>query len=72
MIKDFTQKAVALNTSRHETVDLHLQTVIESNFEKMKAFVEILKNYEAILFHKNVAKCQRQSYNSYTKNVDKS
>ena len=50
--------------------DIILREEINKNISKYKDYIEYLNDYEAILFHKNIAECQRLTYNRDRKNVE--
>ena len=71
MINHFKRKAFELSESLSaeiNTNDKLLCEIIEFNYLKFKKIVETLEDHEALLFHKNVAKCQRTAYNAHHKN----
>jgi hypothetical protein len=49
----------------------HLKTTIKAKIDKYKQLLSDLEDYEAIIYHKNVAKSQRSTYNEQHKNVEK-
>ena len=67
MIDFFKNKIIDIKSNLNQ----ENQTVPENeDYLKYKTIIEILQDYEALLFHKNVAKCQREAYNNQRKNVD--
>ena len=41
-----------------------------NEYNKYRTFVDDLKDYEAIVFHKNISICQRIAYNNQRKDID--
>ena len=52
------------------TEDLLVREELNQKIAKCKEYIDILNDYEAILFHKNIAKCQRQAYNRDRKDIE--
>ena len=70
LINYFTRKAVDLSNLLSQANEEASKEQIEVDYEKYKVIVHILKEYDVILFHKNVAHCQRESYKNQHTNVD--
>lgn len=68
MIKYYTDKALTIKTQLNSPVISELDS--NSDYYKCKKIVTDLNDYEAILFHKNVAQCQRIAYNDHHTNVN--
>lgn len=78
LIKEFNQKAVQLLQQKSQiqvnetnnSCNEPLVSNVQDNYEKYRSAHYDLQDYEAILFHKNVAKCQRLAYNNHRKNLE--
>ena len=69
-IRYYTEKVVNLRSSLNTARDLLLKEIIESNINKCSEIRYLLKDYEAILFHQNISRCQRMAYNKARKDVE--
>ena len=70
-INHFFQKGLYLKKALDESQDLLLKEILSSYYTKCKELCENLYNYEAILFHKNIAHHQRMAYSNSRKNIEK-
>lgn len=48
---------------------LLLNEIMTNSYSTISGFASDLKNFEVILFHKNIAKSQRVAYNKYCRNA---
>ena len=70
-INHFFQKGINFKKMLDEAKDFLLIEILMSYYAKCKELCDKLKNYEAILFLKNIAHCQRLAYNNNQKNVER-
>jgi hypothetical protein len=61
LIKYYTDKALAIKAQLNNPSNSELD--LDSDYSKYKMIVNDLNDYETILFHKNIAQCQRIAYN---------
>jgi hypothetical protein len=66
----FTRHTFRLSSLSDETYDLEEKKVIDIQIAESKKFVADFEDYESIIFHQNVAKCQRLAYNDHHTNVE--
>jgi metal-dependent HD superfamily phosphatase/phosphodiesterase len=58
-----------LSNQYHNTIEADIRATVESKYDQYYQMATDLEDYGAILFHKNVAKCQRLAYNDHHQNV---
>ena len=66
----FMDKALTLKTNIDVTQDLILLEQLNLQYGKIKTTVDDLNDYDAILYHKYVARCQRLAYNKHCNNIE--
>jgi hypothetical protein len=62
MYKQINQAIFNMVQLQNSTPDLLLKGIIRYNLPKYDIILESLKDYKAILFHRNIAKCQKSAY----------
>ena len=70
LISHFSEKICHLNNNLKNTNDLLLKEILNGQKDKYYEIYVMLKDYEAILFHKNIALCQRIAYNDGRKKLE--
>lgn len=71
LFKYFNQKALKISEDlKQEHInDKLLIEILEGNYKKITDIIETLEDYQIVLFHKNVAKVQRDVYNKQRESV---
>jgi hypothetical protein len=70
LVEIFTKLALDLVKNLQNASNILLKEHIEFKYSKIKEFIEDLKDFEAILFHKHIASSQRNAYNNHRKTVN--
>ena len=66
----YTQKMIELRKTLQTTNNPLLKETIETDLKKYIEIHSMLKDYEAILFHKNISDCQTMAFNNSRKSVE--